>query len=78
MPRKDVSMAKGFLDLTLTLSAKKKLARIPNEGFSFLFHWESAITGCTLTADRLAAAGLVDSAQCRFCDTTKESLPHFR
>ena len=70
-------MAKGFLDLTLTLSAKKKLARIPNEGFSFLFHWESAITGCTLTADRLAAAGLVDSAQCRFCDTTKESLPHF-
>ena len=77
MPRKDVSMAKGFLDRTLTLSAKKKLAKIPNEGFSFLFHWESAVTGCTLTADRLAAAGLVDSSHCRFCDTAKESLPHF-
>ena len=56
----------------LPVSAKKKLAKIPNEGFSFLFHWESAITGCTLTADRLAAAGLVDSSHCRFCDTTFE------
>ena len=77
MPRKDIRKAVGFLDLSLTLSAKKKLAKIPNDGFSFLFHWESAITGCTLTADRLAASGLVDDPQCRFCGAAKESLQHF-
>ena len=77
MPRKDIRTADGFLDLSLTLSAKKKLAKIPNDGFSFLFHWESAITGCTLTADRLAASGLVDDPRCRFCGAAKESLQHF-
>ena len=77
MPRKDVQKAAGFLDLSLTLSAKKKLAKIPNDNFSFLFHWESAITGCTITADRLAASGLVESSCCRFCGRAKESLQHF-
>ena len=77
MPRKDIRTADGFLDLSLTLSAKKKLAKIPNDGFSFIFHWESAITGCTLTADRLAASGLVDDPRCRFCGAPKESLQHF-
>ena len=77
MPRKDIHKALGFLDLGLTLSARKKLAAIPNNKFSFLFHWESAITGCALTADRLAAAGLVDSSMCRFCHSSKESMHHF-
>ena len=77
MPRKDIHKALGFLDLGLTLSARKKIACIPNEKFSFLFHWESAITGCTLTADRLAAAGLVDDPLCRFCHSSKESMQHF-
>ena len=77
MPRKGIHAAVGFLDLSLTLSAKKKLANVPNPGFSFLFHWESALIGCTLTADRLAAAGLVDKPNCRFCDAPKESLQHF-
>ena len=76
MPRKDIQKATGFLDLSLTLSAKKKLARIPNEGFSFLCYWESALTGCTLTSDRLAASGL-DSAKCRFCGYEKEDIRHF-
>ena len=76
MPRKDVCKATGFLDLPMTLSAKKKLIKVPNEGYSFLFHWDSAITGCTLTADRLAAAGLAETADCRFCHASKESLPH--
>lgn len=77
MPRKDITTAVGFWDLHITLCAKKKLAGVPNDGFSFLFHWESAITGCTLTADRLAAAGLVDQSNCRFCGAPKESLEHF-
>ena len=77
MPRKDVHTALGFLDLSLTLSARKKLAGVPNEGFSFLFHWESALVGCTLTADRLTAAGLHDRPNCRFCDAPKESMQHF-
>ena len=77
MPRKDIYTASGFLDLAWTLSAKKKLASVPNDGFSFLFHWESALVGRTLTADRLAAAGLVDRPHCRFCDAPKESIQHF-
>lgn len=77
MPRKDIQKATGFLDLALTLSAKKKLGAISNPGFSFLCHWESALTGCTLTADRLAAAALIDSPACRFCGGAKESLEHF-
>ena len=77
MPRKDIQPPSGFVDLTLTLSAKARIARAPNPGFSFLFHWESAITGCTVTADRLAAAGLAASAQCRFCAAEKESTHHF-
>ena len=77
MRRKDIHQAQGFLDLNLTLSAKKKMLGIPNEKFSFLFHWESAVTGCTLTADRLAASGLMESAQCRFCGAAKESVAHF-
>lgn len=40
----------------------------PNPGFPFSFHWESAITGCTMTNDRLAAAELQDTATCRFCE----------
>lgn len=77
MPRKDIQKAAGFLDLALTLSAKRKIAAIPNQGLSFICHWESALTGCTLTSDRLAASGLVDSAQCRYCKNDKESLQHF-
>ena len=76
MPRKDIQKATGFLDLPMTLSAKKKLAAILNPGFSFLFFWESALTGCTLTADRLAASGIVESADCRFCGNGKESMQH--
>ena len=74
MPRKDLHQAQGFLDLHLTLSAKKKMLAIPNDKFSFLFHWESAVTGCTLTADRLAASGIIESASCRFCGAAKESV----
>ena len=40
MPRKDISTAVGFLDTAMTLSAKKRLAAIPHDGFSFLFFWE--------------------------------------
>lgn len=48
MPRKDIHKAAGFLDLRVTLSAKKKIAHIENPGFSFLFHWESALGSCWL------------------------------
>ena len=77
MPRKDIHKATGFLDLAMTLSAKKRIGRIPNPGYSFLCHWESALTGCTLTADRLSAAELIASSECRFCQEGKESLEHF-
>ena len=63
--------ATPFLDLGLTLSTRKKMASVPNENFSFALHWESAITGCTLTADRLAASGLVDNPMRRFCHSGK-------
>ena len=77
MPQKDLHTAVGFLDLPLTLSAKRKIAGVPNPGFSFLYHWESALTGCILTADRLAASGLIENSTCRFCGGGKESLQHF-
>lgn len=77
MPRKDIQKAVGFLDRAMALSAKRKLAGIPNVGYSFLCHWESALIGCTLTADRLAASGMIDSSLCRLCNAEKESLQHF-
>lgn len=75
-PRKDIQTASGFLDIKMTLSAKARMAAMPNPGFSCPFRWESAVAGCTLTADRLAAAGLVDSPACRFCRLAKESVKH--
>lgn len=38
--------------------------------------FEAQIVGCVLTNDRLAAASLVESAQCRLCAGEKESIPH--
>lgn len=75
--RKDFKLPVGFLDLKLTRSALKVIDKIPNEPFSMRLHWESAITGCTITNDRLAASKLVESNLCRFCNEEKESLAHF-
>lgn len=76
-PHKDFKVPVGFLDLRLTRSALKAIDKIPNEPFSLRLHWESAITGCTITNDRLAASKLVDSHLCRFYNAEKESLAPF-
>ena len=74
--RKDFSPPTGLLDLhASTMFARKPTFATP-EGPSSTIRFESVIVGCTLTRDRLAAAGWCDSNTCRFCGQTKESLYH--
>lgn len=73
--RKDVKKPTGLVDYSLSTifkhAASKDLAQK-----SLIPHFDAQIVGCTITNDRRAAAGFVDSAACRFCLQTKESLLH--
>lgn len=64
MPRKDIQKATGFLDLSLTLSAKKRIAAVPNPGSLSLgecldgMHFDGRQTGC-IRLDRQLHAPLL-------------------
>lgn len=69
--RKDFFRPKGLIDVTAsTVFLRKPTFKTPCFPPAEV-HFESVIVGCTLTRDRLHAAGLVSSPNCRFCDSTK-------
>lgn len=75
-PRKEFRAPAGVLDpyLSTIFLKRSKLCfegDVPAASF-----FEAQLVGCVLTNDRLAAAHLVESAQCRFCQQDKESIPH--
>ena len=73
--RKDVRKPTGLVDLRLSLAYKQALPkRVP--AHEMVCHFDAQIVGCTITNDRRAAAGFIDSPACRFCLQTKESLLH--
>ena len=74
--RKDLSPPQGLLDFHATTRFLAKPTFETPKWPTAAHHCESALVGCTLTRDRLSAAGWVPSAECRFCGKAKESLPH--
>ena len=74
--RKDIFHPQGILDFDLTATFWRRSKLSFEDGLSATTHFESQMVGCTLTRDRLCAAGLIESNLCRFCSSTKESLPH--
>ena len=74
--RKDFQKPSGILDLELTRSSWPKLQKCVVGSLPDSALLDAVQTGCLLTNDRLCAAGLVTSAQCRFCGFEKESTPH--
>ena len=74
--RKDLNKPKGILDHDLTTTFWKKSKLAYSEGLPAPIRFESQLVGCLLTRDRLFAAHLVESSDCRFCGSAKESLPH--
>ena len=74
--RKDFFAPKGLLDHhTSTRFLRKTTFQTPGPP-SAQVRAESTIVGCTLTKDRLFAAGWSSTNVCRFCGNTKESLAH--
>ena len=74
--RKDFCRPNGLLDFhASTMFLRKPTFQTPSWP-SATHRCESVIVGCTLTRDRLHAAGWSSTAMCRFCGKVKESLPH--
>lgn len=74
--RKDFCKPCGIFDFTQsTLSLHRKSETTPGV-ISDSSRFEPVVIGCTLTNDRLASSGWTESALCRFCNETKESMPH--
>lgn len=74
--RKEFRSPAGVLDSFLsTLFLRKSQLCFAGEVPAHAF-FEAQVVGCVLTNDRLAAANLVESSQCRLCHTSKESIPH--
>ena len=74
--RKDFCKPEGVFDFQQTsflLKTKHPRFQLTPER---VLRLENILVGCTLTNDRLAASGWVNSATCRFCGQEKESLPH--
>ena len=75
-PRKDFCKPQGIFDQQLsTLFLARAPATIPGE-LPMKVRFESVVVGCSLTNDRMAATGWSSSSDCRFCQTTKESMNH--
>ena len=74
--RKDFQKPAGILDLDLTRSSLSELKKITIGAIPASSFLDAVQTGCLLTNDRLCAASLVTSPQCRFCGFEKESTPH--
>ena len=74
--RKDLIGFGGLLDFhASTLFLRKPTFQTPS-GPSAMAHCESMMVGCTITKDRLFAAGWSQNDNCRFCGQSKESLEH--
>ena len=74
--RKDFRQPSGILDVDLTCGLRK-LSKIEHESKPLVeSHFIAQLVGCTLTRDRIFAAQLDSSDQCRFCGRIKESLSH--
>ena len=74
--RKDFNKPSGVFDFqqtTMLLRSRKWTEPSNRDRF---FRLENILVGCALTNDRLASSGWVTSADCRFCDNAKESMPH--
>ena len=71
--RKDVRKPTGLVDHRLSLAFKMCPPKHINPK-EMMRHFDAQLVGCTITNDRRAAAGFIDSAACRFCLQTKESL----
>ena len=74
--RKDFLAPGGIIDYHLsTLFAQKPT--FMTEGLTpAVAYFQAQQVGCVLTNDRLAAAKLIDTPECRLCHGHKESLPH--
>ena len=74
--RKDTNTPKGILDFDLTCTFWKKSKLKFDEGLPATHCFESLVVGCSITNDRLCAAGLTQTDRCRFCQQEQENLPH--
>ena len=74
--RKDFVKPTGVLDLELSRSSVSKLKKIHYGKLPATALFDAAQIGCFLTNDRLCAAKLIDTPDCRFCGCQKESTPH--
>ena len=74
--RKDLNKPGGILDFDLTSTFWRHSKLKFHEGLPANVRFDSQVVGCLLTNDRLFAAKIAESAQCRFCGAEKESLPH--
>lgn len=74
--RKDFHKPTGLLDMSLSTTFRKLHQSSPDCFKVLAPHFDAQIVGCTVTNDRRCAAGFSESALCRFCGLTKESLQH--
>ena len=74
--RKDLSICQGILDYSVTSLAASPAEKLHYGGKNLACHRDSILVGCTITNDRAYAANFVESAECRFCGKTKESIMH--
>ena len=74
--RKDFAQPGGLLDLTATTKLLQSDTTYRGPVITPARRFHSVVVGCTLTNDRLFAAGWVDSPQCRFCSSAKECMTH--
>ena len=74
--RKDFHKPTGLIDMSLSTMFRQVHKRYPDSFQLLAPHFDAQIVGCTVTNDRRCAAGFSDSALCRFCGLTKESLQH--
>ena len=74
--RKDFSRPTGILDHKQSTRFLVQKQSNDSCGTPDASRFESICVGCVLTNDRLASTGWTDNSLCRFCNATKESLPH--
>lgn len=74
--RKDFFKPKGILDFDLSSLFRKKSSLQVEAQYNATTFFDSQQVGCSLTRDRLKAAGLIDHDHCRFCEQQRETLSH--
>ena len=74
--RKDFAKPTGVFDFHQTTRLLRQITKPQPHEHELEFRLENILVGCTLTNDRLAASGWVNSSLCRFCGTNKECMNH--